>query len=66
MGTLWGHIMFWDFILLPEEYVKMPAMKAWGSKKRVFVCAVLALPVGVCVLPCLHNWDAVVNCGEDA
>lgn len=33
----------------------MPAMKAWGSKKRVFVCAVLALPVGVCVLAWLHN-----------
>lgn len=47
--------MFGDFILLPEEYVKMPAMKAWWSKKRVFVCAVLALPVCVCVLAWLHN-----------
>lgn len=27
----------------------MPAMKAWWSKKRVFVCAVLALRVCMCV-----------------
>lgn len=39
MGALWGHIVFWDFILLPGEYVKMPAMKAWWRKKCVFMCA---------------------------
>lgn len=51
--------MFLDFIILPEEYVKMPIMKAWS-----LWVSVLALPV--CEMAWLHNCDAVLSCGVDA
>lgn len=40
--------LFFDFVILPGEYVKMPMMKAW-----CLWVSVLALPV--CELVWLHN-----------